>query len=217
MAILDGNVKRVLTRVLAFGADLAVARNENALWAQATGLLPQRAVKEAMPRYTQGLMDLGSTICLARNPMCLICPVHEVCAAYREGRPQDFPVKTRKLKRSSQSIWLLWAQTPAGAVWLGKRPVPGVWAGLYCMPLFDSHESLELAVPVKYRVRLEAAEVFLHVLTHKDLHLHPVRVTVPQSVFSNPAGTPGEGAWFNADQWPAVGLPAPIRKLLQGT
>ena len=215
VAILDGNVKRVLTRVLAFDADLAVARHEKALWEQATELLPRHAVKESMPRYTQGLMDLGATVCLARNPMCLICPAYEVCAAYREGRPQDFPVKTRKLKRSSQSIWLLWAQTQAGAVWLSKRPAPGVWAGLYCLPLFDSHESLEQAVPAKYRAHTEVAPVFMHVLTHKDLHLHPVRLEVPESAFESRGKTAGEGEWFGADQWPALGLPAPVRKLLQ--
>ena len=63
-AILDGNVKRVLTRVLGFDADLAVAANERNLWTQAEAMLPNRGVQEAMPRYTQGLMDLGATVCL---------------------------------------------------------------------------------------------------------------------------------------------------------
>ena len=212
IAILDGNVKRVLTRVLGFDGDLAVGRNEKALWDKATDLLPDKAVKESMPRYTQGLMDLGATVCLARNPSCLICPVHEVCTAFAQGRPEDFPVKTRKLKRSSQSIWLLWAQTTAGAVWLGKRPAPGVWAGLYCLPLFDSYEALEQAVPAKHRGQMEELPAFLHVLTHKDLHLHPVKVTLPQAAWGGASA--GEGAWFDAGAWPALGLPAPIRKLL---
>lgn len=221
IAILDGNVKRVLTRVLGFDGDLALGRNEKALWNKATELLPGQAsdqpsgnaVKEAMPRYTQGLMDLGATVCLARNPSCLICPVHELCTAFAEGRPEDFPVKTRKLKRSSQSIWLLWAQTPGGAVWLGKRPTPGVWAGLYCLPLFDSYEALAQAVPEKYGAKMEDIPAFLHVLTHKDLHLHPVRVVLPEGALSG--GVLGEGAWFDAGNWPALGLPAPVRKLLQ--
>ncbi len=229
IAILDGNVKRVLTRVLGFDGDLAVGRHEKALWDKATELLPAelsgqpsgapsdqpsgKAVKEAMPRYTQGLMDLGATVCLARNPSCLICPVHDLCVAFAKGRPEAYPVKTRKLKRSSQSIWLLWAQTPGGAVWLGKRPTPGVWAGLYCLPLFDSFEALAQAVPEKCRAKMEDAPAFMHVLTHKDLHLHPVRVTLPQAALGG--GSLSEGAWFEAVNWPALGLPAPIRKLLQ--
>ncbi len=218
VAIMDGNVKRVLTRVLGFGADLAVARNEKALWDEAATLLPGKpdttgkaaqAVKAGMPRYTQGLMDLGATICLPRNPSCLICPVNELCVAFKEGKPEAYPVKTRKLKRSAQSIWLLWAQTESGAVWLGKRPTPGVWAGLYCLPLFDSYESLELAVPAKHREKLQDLPVFMHVLTHKDLHLHPVRVELPEQALKG-----DEAAWFSAAAWPTLGLPAPIRKLL---
>ena len=118
VAILDGNVKRVLTRVLGFAADLAVAANERALWDAATELLPRRDLMQAMPRYTQGMMDLGATVCLARKPMCLVCPVSNLCVARQAGDPENYPVKTRKLKRSSQSLWLLWVQTTDGYVYL---------------------------------------------------------------------------------------------------
>ncbi|RYY81151.1 MAG: A/G-specific adenine glycosylase, partial [Comamonadaceae bacterium] len=135
-AILDGNVKRVLTRVLAYGEDLASAGNERALWDMARALLPQRNLQEAMPRYTQGLMDIGATVCLPRNPSCLLCPVERLCEAARQGRPEAYPVKTRKLKRSAESLWLLQARAEDGSVWLHKRPSPGVWGGLYCLPVF---------------------------------------------------------------------------------
>ncbi|HSV53797.1 MAG TPA: A/G-specific adenine glycosylase [Burkholderiaceae bacterium] len=209
VAILDGNVKRVLTRVLGFGDDLAVAANERALWSHATELLPRHAVQEAMPRYTQGLMDLGATVCAVRNPQCLICPASELCTARREGAPQRYPVKTRKLKRSAQSLWLLQARAAQGEVWLERRPVPGVWAGLYCLPVFEDRAALEALVPAKYRARLQDAPAFTHVLTHKDLHLHPVALPMPVS-----QSIKGEGAWFTPEQWPQLGLPAPIRKLL---
>ncbi|HEX6242163.1 MAG TPA: A/G-specific adenine glycosylase, partial [Polyangiales bacterium] len=120
-AILDGNVKRVLGRVLAYGEDLSVGANERALWGYARELLPTRELHESMPRYTQGLMDLGATVCLPRNPSCLLCPVQEQCAAAREGQPENYPRKTRKLKRSAESLWLLHAQADDGAVWLQKR------------------------------------------------------------------------------------------------
>ncbi len=64
VAILDGNVKRVLTRVLGFDADLSVAANERRLWDEATALLPAGESRDAMSAYTQGLMDLGATVCL---------------------------------------------------------------------------------------------------------------------------------------------------------
>lgn len=210
VAILDGNVKRVLTRVLGFDKDLALASHERALWDRASGLLPTRDLKQAMRRYTQGVMDLGATVCLARKPACDACPVAHMCVARREGATDKYPVKSRKFKRSSQSLWLLWAQTGDASVWLSKRPTPGVWAGLYCFAVFDSREALEAAVPARYRSALRDDPVFKHVLTHRDLHLHPVRVRLPVSAMAH-----AQGAWFAPDQWPRLGLPAPVRKLLK--
>jgi A/G-specific adenine glycosylase len=204
IAILDGNVKRVLTRALGFGDDLAVAAHERRLWELAQQQVP--VCGEDMPAYTQGLMDLGATVCLARSPNCLICPLQGLCAARREGQPERYPLKSRKLRRTAQSLWLLQARRADEAVWLHKRPQSGIWAGLYCLPVFDSHEALVAAVSPG--AQLHDAAPFVHVLTHKDLHLHPVGVTL--------AGQgPGEGAWFSAAQWAALGLPAPIRKLLE--
>lgn len=209
VAILDGNVKRVLTRVLGFDADLALAANERRLWDEASQLLPATDLQHAMARYTQGVMDLGATVCTAKKPGCGVCPVAESCVARGLGQPEQFPVKTRKLKRSSQSIWLLWAQARDASVWLCKRPAPGVWAGLYCFPLFDNREALEAAVPARYGGKLHDAPSFTHVLTHKDLYLHPVQVQLPTSAMAR-----SEGAWIAADEWPRLGLPAPIRKLM---
>jgi A/G-specific adenine glycosylase len=211
VAILDGNVKRVLTRVLGFRADLAAAANERSLWAHAEELLPRRTLQEAMPIYTQGLMDLGAMVCLARNPSCLLCPVRELCAAQREGQPENYPVKTRKLKRSSQSLWLLRAQAGDGSVWLEKRPASGIWGGLHCLPVFESRDALRAAVPQRARVRLQDESPFLHVLTHKDLHLHPVVALLSAGSLRG-----RQGAWFASGEWSQLGLPAPIRRLLAG-
>lgn len=158
-----------------------------------------------MPRYTQGLMDIGATICLSRNPSCLLCPVREVCVAQRQGNPEKYPVKTRKLKRGSQSLWLLLARSRDGSVRLHKRPPTGIWAGLYCPRVFESWDALRAALP---RAQLKEGTPFVHVLTHKDLHLHPVTAVVAKSSVRD------EGAWFAVDEWPKLGLPAPIRKLL---
>jgi A/G-specific adenine glycosylase len=207
VAILDGNVKRVLTRVLGWRGDLAVAANERKLWDEAQALLPRR---DAMPRYTQGLMDLGATVCLAGKPACAACPVQDMCVARAEGAPEGYPVKTRKLKRTAQALWLLRAQAADGSVWLEKRPPAGIWGGLHCLPVFDSCEALQAAVPARTRARLRDEAPFLHVLTHKDLHLHPVAAQVPQASMRN-----AEGAWFASDEWAQLGLPAPIRRLLE--
>jgi A/G-specific adenine glycosylase len=216
VAILDGNVKRVLARVLGYSADLAQSANERALWDQATALLPHDDLPEAMPRYTQGLMDLGATVCTLRQPQCLLCPVQKMCRGLAAGNPESYPVKTRKLKRSAQTLSLLWAQQPDGSVWLERRPVPGIWGGLYCLPVFESDDALKAHLPATLHDRLEPLPRFVHVLTHKDLHLSPwiAGFKAGQGMPPPLQAAPVVGGWFSPAAWPALGLPAPIRKLL---
>jgi A/G-specific adenine glycosylase len=83
VAILDGNVRRVLSRVLGFDSDLSKMANQRALWVLAEQLLPVDHLRQTMPAYTQGLMDIGATVCRARGPDCGACPVASVCVARR--------------------------------------------------------------------------------------------------------------------------------------
>lgn len=213
VAILDANVKRVVTRVQGFDADLAKAANERALWDVATQLLPTATEAkdvQTMQRYTQGMMDLGATVCSPKNPQCLLCPVQPDCVAANQGQAERYPVRTRTIKRSSQSIWLLWAQRSDGAVWLSKRPTPGVWAGLFCLPLMETEDRLVASLPKHQQASVTELPMLLHVLTHKDLYLHPRLAR-----WATDAVPSEEGRWFSPSEWPALGLPAPIRKLLE--
>ena len=208
VAILDGNVKRVLTRFLGFAGDMSSAAQERALWALATQLLPPAGEHQAIARYTQGVMDLGATVCLPRRPSCILCPVNAACIALREGEPERYPVKTRKLRRTAQSLWLLHARDGAGRVWLEKRPARGIWAGLYSLPAFESQEALLDSLSPAEGAAAEDGPAFVHVLTHKDLHLHPIDVTCEARALS------ALGDWFAPEAWSGLGLPAPVRKLL---
>ena len=209
VAILDANVKRVLSRVLGFSDDLAVQRNEKVLWDKATDLLPTEALKTAMPRHTQAMMDLGATLCTARKPACTICPLATTCVARAQGNPEAYPVKTRKLKRSAQSWCLLWAQRADGAVWLVQRPDVGVWAGLYCLPMVASEEAIDSMVGEGRIGEALALPAFKHVLTHIDLYLHVIKLA-----WSGDAAPSDGGQWVIATRLSNLGLPAPIRKLL---
>ena len=212
--ILDANVRRVLTRLLGFGADLASAKNERVLWERAQMLLPHKDLDKAMPRYTQGLMDLGASVCTPRTPTCGRCPLQATCVALRDGNPEQYPVKKRKLLRRSESWQLLVLQSAEGAVWLQRRSGTGIWAGMHCVPVFEDAASLSRCVAAldgtPPRLYTHALQPFVHVLTHRDLHLHPVLVT--GAVPSQPME---QGEWLGRHQWNAVGLPAPIRKLLE--
>jgi A/G-specific adenine glycosylase len=207
-AILDGNVKRVLTRVLGFDGDLAQVSNEKILWTRAEALLPTHAPQTSMPRYTQGLMDLGASLCRRRDPRCGECPVAEICVGAIEGRANSLPVRTRTLKRKTESHWLLFAYGPGGEVWLVKRPARGIWAGLYCVPVFPGRSELESALDFSTPAVVRDGAVVSHSLTHRELLLHPV-----EAHFSSRVAL-GEGGWFDASQWVQLGLPAPVRRLL---
>lgn len=220
-AILDANVKRVLTRVLAYGEDLSSTRNEKALWEMAQDLLPAQDLHNAMPRYTQGLMDLGATLCVPRNPSCLLCPLQHQCKAAQQGNPEQYPVKTRKTKRSSQAWWLLVLRDEADHVCLQRRPSSGgdtgIWAGLFSPPVYADVQALNarlqgLGLTAKARHDWPAQ---LHVLTHRDLFLHPVVVDVAGRQPAIDADALQGLGWHSAQNWPQLGLPAPVRKLLE--
>ncbi|HZV93709.1 MAG TPA: A/G-specific adenine glycosylase, partial [Caldimonas sp.] len=210
VAILDGNVKRVLARVLAFDADLAEAAAERRLWDAASALVPA----EGVAAYTQGLMDLGATVCLPRAPMCLLCPVAGVCRAAHRSTQGRYPVKSRRSRRGRrENAWLelRWR----GRVWLVQRPATGVWAGLWSLPEYESVDSLAAATR-DWPGRGEALPPFVHVLTHFDWHLHPWRWTFPSRTSVGTlapwlAPWPA-GRWFEIETARTLALPAPLRK-----
>ena len=225
VAIMDGNVKRVLTRVWAYDADLSLSKNEKVLWQMAEDVLPTKQIQTAMPRYSQALMDLGATICLPRKPLCHACPVRAECQAHDLGEPEKFPVKTRKLKRTSEVLWLLLAQNQKGQVWLEKRPESGIWASLYSVPVFASERALLEAVfgsaePQSPKHLWETLPTFKHVLTHKDLHCHVIKVKLrksPSAIASPSANENASGAWWSKEDWQVLGLPTPVRHLLSNS
>lgn len=213
--IMDGNVKRVLTRVLGWGEDMAIARHEKALWQAADALLPKSA--DDMPAYTQGLMDLGATVCTPRKPSCLVCPWQASCVARIEGQPEAYPVKTRKLKRSSRESWCLWLEHE-GAVWMVQRPGKGIWASLWTLPMFASEDAMTGA----YAGPMEVQPTINHVLTHLDWRLHLRRAMLPERLddarLANWPLEPIEGAgrWVSLSELHAFGLPTPFKRWLTG-
>ena len=211
-AILDGNVKRVLARVLAFDGNLDEPAPLRSLWQHAEALLPE----DAVDAYTQGLMDLGADVCLARAPRCSLCPVSELCAATACGTPTRFPIKRAAVRRGRREhVWL--CLTWREQVWLVPRPSRGIWAGLWSLPEFDTPGAFERATAA-WPGAVERLPTFTHALTHLDWTLHPRRWRVPSTLPAARLGelTAGwpEGRWFDLDAALALGLPAPLRRLL---
>jgi A/G-specific adenine glycosylase len=161
-------------------------------------------------------MDLGATVCTARAPRCTLCPLAESCVAFRQGDPSRYPVKTRRLKRTQRRNALLWL-VQGDRQWLVRRPDAGVWAGLWTLPLFDSIDDVTRATE-GWPGRGEALAPIDHALTHFDWRLEPWRHQLPERLAAKrregiETWLP-TGGWFTAAQAQALGLPAPIRKLI---
>jgi len=214
VSIVDGNVRRVLSRLLAFDGDLAQAARQRELWALAQSLLPHEPSLDDMTSYTQGLMDLGATLCVRSRPACERCPVQGVCRAHGAGTVTAYPVKTMRLKRRHESWWLLilCRRGPAGAdqVWLERRPAPGIWAGLYCPPVYHSESDLLAALPGLSHGSCQPQGVVAHSLTHRELRLHPWLLEARET----PPPVASVGQWVDLGALHAHGVPAPVRLML---
>jgi len=130
LAILDGNVKRVLARHAGVGGwpgRSAVARE---LWAEAEARVPPRDGAA----YTQAIMDLGATLCRRRNPRCLLCPVSTDCAAHRAGREHELPTPRPARERPERATTMLIDIDHDGRLLLVRRPPAGIWGGLWSLP-----------------------------------------------------------------------------------
>ena len=236
VSIYDGNVKRVLSRLLAFDGDLSGSKANKQLHAQAQALVagldqsPQH-LAQSMPRYTQGLMDLGATLCHLKAPLCQQCPVHALCEASKAGQPTGYPFKTKKIKRSSER-WYLLLLDRGDAVWLEQRGNTGIWGGLQaplvfaelaaaCDWLADNGWGALCATPTALA---ELAQPSIeHQLTHKELFLTPIVLSAPPAVataimadyVNQCADGPVSGAWVAKGQALQAALPAPVKKWLQ--
>ena len=205
-------MRRVLARALGFADDLAQSANEKALWRLAEGLLPMRDINI----YTQGLMDLGATVCTRSKPDCVRCPLQADCVAHHEGEPERYPLKTRKLKRGRRAHALLWL-VRGSKLWLVQRPDRGVWASLWSMPEFESLQALR-EITGAWPGQGEDLPQIEHALTHFDWTLQLLRHTLPMrlgaSRLEDIEQALGVGRWMRTEEALTIGLPTPIRRLL---
>lgn len=206
-AILDGNVKRVLARCFGIEGFPGATATANSLWQLAEALLPETDVEV----YTQGLMDLGATVCLHRKCACAICPMHEICIARREGRQGELPTARPKkvLPERTTDLLLL---TDGRQVLLERRPPVGIWGGLLSLPEGNLADAGEFAKRHGCRLlETQSLAALRHTFTHFHLTIRPIRCAVEQS-----GGVAAEAGWHWLDlkDVDAAALPTPIRRLV---
>ncbi|WP_249383970.1 A/G-specific adenine glycosylase [Chitinivorax sp. B] len=207
--ILDGNVKRVLTRWLGIEGFPGEKKIETRLWDLADKLVPTSGIAA----YTQAQMDLGSLVCTRSKPNCNACPVATDCVALHTGRTTSLPTpKPRKaVPIRHTTMLLLWRENE---LLLQKRPDSGIWGGLWCLPEVEA--SLAAGAWCEdHDLELDSTTClpeFEHVFTHFRLTISPVQCEVsgqgPRSA--------GPWQWFEREAVLAAGIPQPLRKLLSG-
>jgi A/G-specific adenine glycosylase len=207
--IMDGNVRRVLSRLFAVRGHTGERAFESELWRLATLLTPGPRVAQ----YTQAIMDLGATLCTRRQPRCGDCPFVGRCAAHAQGAQHDFPAPKKPLRRRAREVWMLLARRADGSVRLVQRPAQGVWGGLWSPPEYatraDAAAAVTLSAGGERGIAVREAAPLQHAFTHFDLTIHPLWADA-----ATMAEEPG-ALWYNAARPAQVGLPAPIAQLLQ--
>ena len=210
--ILDGNVKRVLTRfhgIYGWPGDKNV---EEKLWAVAAQQTPKKHVAD----YTQAIMDLGATICTRSRPACDRCPVAEECYAYRQGVQADLP--TRKLKKSlpvRHAIFTI-IENRRGEILLEKRPPAGIWGGLWSLPECPVHEDVPAWIKRQFGStvnRLVELSPMRHTFSHFHLDIRPYQAKLKSVDVS--IRDQGDICWYKPGLKHRLGLAAPVKKLLQ--
>ncbi|MDJ0657099.1 MAG: A/G-specific adenine glycosylase [Xanthomonadales bacterium] len=195
--ILDGNAKRVLARFHAIEGWPGRSAVQKQLWAVAERHTPDEQVTD----YTQAIMDLGATVCTARNPGCIDCPLSGTCEAHRLGDPTRFPGRKPRKEIPERSAYLV-IQASDGQLLLEKRPPAGIWGGLWSLPV---SEECPGGVDAE-------APLIRHAFTHFRLNLTPV--LLESSRASNAVMDNGGLRWCDAQAASELGLPGPVRKFV---
>ena len=210
-AILDGNVKRVLTRFALVPGWPGKKDVENRLWNLAEQLTPVKRVAA----YTQAIMDLGATLCTRSKPGCPDCPIQQACGAYHQGTATDYPhSKPRKVLPVRQCVFLMLIGED-GKVLLEQRPPTGIWGGLWSFPECDRETDLAQWCQQQFNIEIDDYETWQtrrHTFSHFHLDFTPVVARVGNIIPS--IMEPGDRLWYNTQQPNPLGLATPVKRLL---
>jgi A/G-specific adenine glycosylase len=215
--ILDGNVRRVIARHAGIGGDPSSSAILARLWDAAEARTPAAAIEE----YTQGMMDLGATICVRREPLCLLCPVSRDCVAVIEQRVAELPGARARAPRPQRRIAML-VVLARGEVLLEKRPPSGIWGGLWSLPEADvalaPREFLEREWGIEAQ-HVAPLEPFVHAFTHYTLAVTPWRIEAGRAaaLAARPeaSSTARRATWIALAEADGAALPSPVRRLLR--
>lgn len=200
----DGNVMRVLSRVLHIYDDIALPKTKKIFEEAVSELIdPQNP-----SAFNQGLMELGALICTPTSPKCLLCPVRDYCAAFEEGDQQQLPVKSKKVKMKNMYYEVYVLRDEQGRYLLEKRPAEGLLASMWQFPMVEREKE---KLDEKYGVEIEYGTSLLnfkHVFSHLTWHInsYEAQIASKHTVIENVQ-------YFTKAEIASLPMPVPMLKI----
>lgn len=209
-AILDANVKRVLSRYFRVDGAPEQSAVKNRLWKLANECMP----KESCAEYTQAIMDLGATCCTTNRPNCPNCPLQTTCQAFLSDTVTNYPFKKIKKTRPVKHQHFLLMHTLNNVIYLEKKPPTGLWGGLWCMPAIEMDTDPEDFILENYGmdcIKINKLIEIKHSFSHFHLHITASALTVQPNVRIM---AEHQGEWFNKEQFNSIGLAKPVTQIM---
>ena len=221
--ILDGNVKRVLSRYFAVEGWAGEKPVENRLWTLTETVTPTSQVAD----FNQAMMDLGAMICTRSKPKCSLCPLEKSCQTNAQQAWADFPAKKpKKVLPEKQSYFLILKR--GTDILLEKREAKGLWGGLYVFPQFEDFDTLKRFVFSQNLQISQQLTAFRHTFSHFHLDITPILVeldlqkideTLPLKVAENsgnyrPSVSSKANYWYDLTSPNEIGLATPVKRIL---
>ena len=209
--ILDGNVKRVLARCFRVPGWYGQSDTMKQLWYLADSVTPDENAAD----FNQAMMDIGSMLCLKRNPKCEACPLKTMCSSYRHHSQAQYPQKKpARAKPHKRTLMLLHRHEDEILLW--RRPPSGIWGGLWSLPEVDDERAIELwqqsFLATTQAPRKIQPDVIRHQFTHYSLDISLAIIELESE--SSQIFDRDNYTWVNLGDLGNYGLPTPVRKLL---
>ena len=209
-AILDGNVRRVLSRYFRVDGQASLAHVKQTYWNWAAACMPSTRCAD----YTQAIMDLGATCCTPKKPDCVTCPLQTTCQAFQHKVVNDYPNKPVKKTLPIQRQQFLLLHTGQDLIYLEKRPSSGLWGGLWCLPSVDMDVDPSTYIDETYRLQtIEARELMTIKHSFSHYHLHILAWSL-QHHAGETASDECSGRWFHAAEIQNIGVSTPVSKII---
>ncbi|MCH7407820.1 A/G-specific adenine glycosylase [Belliella sp. DSM 111904] len=221
VAVLDGNVFRVLGRYFGVSEDISSGQGKRAFEALAN----EQLSNENPAEYNQAIMEFGALQCTPKNPDCTSCSLQEGCFAFKENLVRDLPVKLGKVKVKTRYFNYLYIRCGSQIV-VRQRPAGDIWQGLYDFPLEETEGALlqdieELTFFGQFESKIEKIEfepesTYKHILTHQRIFANFVTFVIQEKYLSKLDQWVNESGMelVSADKLESLGKPKLIVKFL---